>query len=145
MFSAGNVMPDVNLNPKSMTDYKENIEKVLKFMQNNQVKMQRATAKEILEGNIKSIMRLILALAAHFKPTNLHQTNAANPTSSSQKKTTSCTTLQTQNNKNSINTHRIYTQSANNLQQLQTSNATKNCSKNNVLNQSRQQQKKEEG
>jgi hypothetical protein len=27
---------------------------------------------EIVEGNLKSIMRLILALAAHFKPSNVH-------------------------------------------------------------------------
>jgi hypothetical protein len=42
---SGYVLPDVNLNPNTMNDYKENIEKVLKFIQNNQVKMQRATSK----------------------------------------------------------------------------------------------------
>ena len=67
---ANYVLPDVNLNPKSNSDSKHNIDKVLKFMQNNSVKMQRTTSKEILEGNIKSIMRLILALAAHFRYKN---------------------------------------------------------------------------
>ena len=33
---------------------------------------------DIVEGNIKSIMRLILALAAHFKPNSVKQSSAAN-------------------------------------------------------------------
>lgn len=106
---SGCVLPDVNLNPKSLTDSKENIEKVLKFMQSNSVKVQRTTTKEILEGNIKSIMRVILALAAHFKPTNVQQN--PNSDASNQKKTSSCTNLNT--NKNLINKH--YAQSTNNL------------------------------
>ena len=76
-------------------------------------------------------MRLVLALAAHFKPTNLHQNTNSAP-SSNPKKTTSCSTLQT--NKNAINNNKIYTQSAANLQQLQVS--TKSSNKN-VLNQTR--------
>lgn len=59
------------MNPKTPHEYKENIDKVLKFMQANNVKIARTTSKEILDGNIKSIMRVILALAAHFKPSNL--------------------------------------------------------------------------
>lgn len=68
---SGTVLTDVNLNPRTMNDNKENIEKILRFMQQNSVKMHQTSPKEILEGNIKSIMRLILALAAHFKPTNV--------------------------------------------------------------------------
>lgn len=30
--------------------------------------MHHITSKEILEGNLKAVMRLILALAAHYKP-----------------------------------------------------------------------------
>jgi len=94
-----------------MSDCKENIEKVLKFMQNNSIKMTRTSSKEILEGNTKIIMRLILALAAHYKPTNLQP--------SSQRITTSCSTLPA--NKNSMGPNKNYTQSANNLQSLQAS------------------------
>ena len=49
-------MPDVNLNPKTPADSKENIEKVLKFMQNNSVKMQRTTSKGI-RFNIRESLR----------------------------------------------------------------------------------------
>lgn len=35
------------------------------------------TIKEILDGNLKSIMRLVLALAAHFKPSNVQPYSAA--------------------------------------------------------------------
>ncbi|CAF0846778.1 unnamed protein product [Brachionus calyciflorus] len=68
---SGTVLTDVNLNPKTINECKENIEKILKFMQLNSIKMHQTTSKEILEGNLKSIMRLVLALAAHFKPTNV--------------------------------------------------------------------------
>jgi hypothetical protein len=40
-------------------------------MHQNSVKMHQTTSKEILDGNLKSIMRLVLALAAHYKPTNV--------------------------------------------------------------------------
>ena len=33
-----------------------------------QIRMHHITSKEILEGNLKAVMRLILALAAHYKP-----------------------------------------------------------------------------
>ena len=48
-------------------------------MQTNQIKMHQTNSKDIIEGNLKSIMRLILALAAHFKPTNVQPcSNLAN-------------------------------------------------------------------
>lgn len=68
---------------------------------------------EILEGNIKSIMRLILALAAHFKPSNLQQ----NP--DFQRTATSCSKLPP--NRNTMNSNKNYAQSVNNLQALQAS------------------------
>jgi hypothetical protein len=42
---AGTVLTDVNLNPKTLSDSKENIEKILKFMQANSVKMHQTTSK----------------------------------------------------------------------------------------------------
>ena len=32
------------------------------------IRMVHITSKDVLEGNLKSIMRIILALAAHYKP-----------------------------------------------------------------------------
>jgi len=100
----------------------------LKFMQNNSVKMTRTSSKEILEGNVKSIMRLILALAAHYKPTNLQP--------SSQRTTTSCSTLPP--NKMPMGSNKNYAHSANNLQALQVSSqsSAQNNTKNS-LNQSK--------
>ena len=134
---SGHVLPDVNLNPKTSADYKENIEKVLKFMQTNSVKMQRTTSKELLEGNLKSIMRLILALAAHFKPTNLQQNpNAAGGVYSNQKTASSYSALPS--NKTPMGSNKNYAQSANNicLQALQASTMSQNTTKSS-LNQSK--------
>jgi hypothetical protein len=55
----------------STSDYRHNIDCILRFMHANAIKMHQTTAKEIVEGNLKSIMRLVLALAAHFKPSNV--------------------------------------------------------------------------
>jgi hypothetical protein len=73
---SGQVLSDINLNPRTHLEYKENIEKILRFMQQNAVKMHQTSYKEIAEGNLKSIMRLILALAAHFKPSNVQPYSA---------------------------------------------------------------------
>jgi len=73
---SGHVLSDVNLNPRTHLECKENIEKILRFMQQNSVKMHQTSYKEIIEGNLKSIMRLILALAAHFKPSNVQPYSA---------------------------------------------------------------------
>ena len=47
---------------------RENLERILQFMASKRIRMHHITSKEILEGNLKAIMRLILALAAHYKP-----------------------------------------------------------------------------
>ncbi|KAM5227066.1 dixin isoform 4-T4 [Hipposideros larvatus] len=47
---------------------KNNVEKVLQFVASKKIRMHQTSAKDIVEGNLKSIMRLVLALAAHFKP-----------------------------------------------------------------------------
>ena len=73
---SGTMLNSVNMSPKTPTEYKENLEKILKFMQQSSIKMHQTTAKELLEGNLKSIMRLVLALAAHFKPTNVQPYSA---------------------------------------------------------------------
>ena len=47
---------------------RDNIERVLQFMSAKRIKMVHITSKDVIEGNLKSIMRIILALAAHYKP-----------------------------------------------------------------------------
>lgn len=47
---------------------RENLERVLQFMATKRIRMHAITSREVLEGNLKSVMRLILALAAHYKP-----------------------------------------------------------------------------
>ncbi|RMZ98956.1 dixin isoform X4 [Brachionus plicatilis] len=114
---SGTVLADVNLNPKTQSECRENIEKILKFMQQNSVKMHQTSAKEILDGNLKSIMRLVLALAAHFKPTNVQPYSAfmskLNQNPSSQ--TSSSTNLNTLSNKQMTNKR---SQSTNNVNSM---------------------------
>ena len=47
---------------------RENLERILQFMAGKKIRMHQITSREILEGNLKAVMRLILALAAHYKP-----------------------------------------------------------------------------
>ena len=47
---------------------KENLDRILKFMSLKRIRMHQISSREILEGNLKAVMRLILALAAHYKP-----------------------------------------------------------------------------
>ena len=44
------------------------MERVLQFMASKKIRMHQISSREILEGNLKAVMRLILALAAHYKP-----------------------------------------------------------------------------
>lgn len=54
--------------PSSTAEMRENVDRVLQYMAANRIRMHHTNAKDIVEGKLKSIMRLILALAAHFKP-----------------------------------------------------------------------------
>uniref|UniRef100_A0A493TRG2 DIX domain containing 1 n=1 Tax=Anas platyrhynchos platyrhynchos TaxID=8840 RepID=A0A493TRG2_ANAPP len=65
---AGEKLNGVQVNPTSQQEMRENVEKVLQFVASKKIRMHQTSAKDIVDGNLKSIMRLILALAAHFKP-----------------------------------------------------------------------------
>ncbi|XP_058866313.1 dixin-like isoform X5 [Acipenser ruthenus] len=65
---AGEHLSGIHMNPRSQQEMKENVEKVLQFVSSKRIRMHQASARDIVEGNLKSVMRLILALAAHFKP-----------------------------------------------------------------------------
>lgn len=51
---------------------------MLQFMAAKRIRMTHITSKEVAEGNLKSIMRVILALAAHYKPQSVREGSAAN-------------------------------------------------------------------
>ncbi|XP_054251623.1 dixin isoform X2 [Indicator indicator] len=65
---AGEKLNGIQVNPISQQEMRENVEKVLQFVASRKIRMHQTSAKDIVDGNLKSIMRLILALAAHFKP-----------------------------------------------------------------------------
>ncbi|XP_009584635.1 PREDICTED: dixin-like, partial [Fulmarus glacialis] len=64
----GEKLNGIQVNPTSQQEMRENVEKVLQFVASKKIRMHQTSAKDIVDGNLKSIMRLILALAAHFKP-----------------------------------------------------------------------------
>uniref|UniRef100_A0A8C3NYF0 Dixin n=1 Tax=Cyanoderma ruficeps TaxID=181631 RepID=A0A8C3NYF0_9PASS len=65
---AGEKLSGIEANPSSQQEMRENVEKVLQFVASKKIRMHQTSAKDIVDGNLKSTMRLILALAAHFKP-----------------------------------------------------------------------------
>ncbi|KAJ8316410.1 hypothetical protein KUTeg_006424 [Tegillarca granosa] len=73
---AGQKIAGVHMVPSGITEMKENIDAILRFMSTNRIRMHHTSSRDIVEGNLKSIMRLILALAAHFKPQSVkHSAN----------------------------------------------------------------------
>ena len=68
MFSAGEKIAGILYQPESLQGMRENLERVLQFMASKKIRMHQISSREILEGNLKAVMRLILALAAHYKP-----------------------------------------------------------------------------
>ncbi|KAI5096615.1 dixin-A isoform X2 [Silurus meridionalis] len=65
---AGVLLEGIHYSPKDNQEKRENVEKVLQFVSSKRIRMPQTSARDIVEGNLKSAMRLILALAAHFKP-----------------------------------------------------------------------------
>ncbi|KAL7981615.1 hypothetical protein Chor_005703, partial [Crotalus horridus] len=65
---AGEKLSGVEVSPTNQQAMKKNVEKVLQFVASKKIRMHQTSATDIVDGNLKCIMRLILALAAHFKP-----------------------------------------------------------------------------
>ncbi|XP_058614600.1 dixin-A isoform X6 [Onychostoma macrolepis] len=65
---AGELLDGIHYVPRDDQERKQNVEKVLQFVSSKRIRMPQTSARDIVEGNLKSAMRLILALAAHFKP-----------------------------------------------------------------------------
>ncbi|XP_038634362.1 dixin-like isoform X8 [Scyliorhinus canicula] len=68
---AGEQLNEICFNPGGYQEMKDNVEKVLQFIASKKIRMHQTSARDIVEGNLKCIMRLILALAAHFKPSGV--------------------------------------------------------------------------
>ncbi|XP_022099234.1 dixin-like isoform X3 [Acanthaster planci] len=71
---SGETLARVDYNPQTTTAMRDNVERVLQFMASKRIRMHHTSAKDIVDGNLKAIMRLILALAAHYKPSSVKQT-----------------------------------------------------------------------
>ncbi|XP_009995727.1 PREDICTED: dixin [Chaetura pelagica] len=65
---AGEKLHGIQASPTSQQEMRENVDKVLQFVASKKIRMHQTSAQDIVDGNLKSTMRLILALAAHFKP-----------------------------------------------------------------------------
>ncbi|XP_034034313.1 dixin-like isoform X2 [Thalassophryne amazonica] len=75
---AGEVLEGVNMAPQNKEESRNNVEQVLRFISSRHIRMSHISARDIADGNLKSVMRVILALAAHFKPSANHRTAFAN-------------------------------------------------------------------
>ncbi len=74
---SGEKIAGIQYAPESLQGMRENVERILQFMASKRIKMHQITSKEVLEGNLKAVMRLILALAAHYKPQSVrHHDNS---------------------------------------------------------------------
>ncbi|CAG5126980.1 unnamed protein product, partial [Candidula unifasciata] len=75
---AGETIPGVHVAPSSHEEMRENVDKILHFMFLQKIKMHHITIRDIVEGNLKATMRLILALAAHYKPNSVRHSSQCN-------------------------------------------------------------------
>ncbi|XP_072342680.1 dixin isoform X2 [Scyliorhinus torazame] len=78
---AGEQLSEICFNPSSYQEMKDNVEKVLQFIASKKIRMHQTSARDIVEGNLKCIMRLILALAAHFKPSGVRSASQSSAVS----------------------------------------------------------------
>ncbi|XP_077985605.1 dixin-like isoform X2 [Glandiceps talaboti] len=70
---SGETLARVDFNPQTTASMRENVDRVLQFMAAKRIRMHHTSAKDIVDGNLKAMMRLILALAAHYKPSSVKQ------------------------------------------------------------------------
>lgn len=75
---AGEVLEGVHVAPQNKEESRKNVEQVLQFISSRHIRMPHISARDIVDGNLKSVMRIILALAAHFKPSANHRAVSGN-------------------------------------------------------------------
>ncbi|TNN76183.1 Dixin [Liparis tanakae] len=71
--AAGETLDGVHVAPQNKEESGRNVEQVLQFISSRRIHMPHISARDIVDGNLKSVMRIILALAAHFKPSANHR------------------------------------------------------------------------
>ncbi|XP_062414150.1 dixin-like isoform X2 [Pungitius pungitius] len=70
---AGELLEGVHVAPQNKEESRQNVAQVLQFISSKHIRMPHISARDIVDGNLKSVMRIILALAAHFKPSANHR------------------------------------------------------------------------
>ncbi|XP_029028874.1 dixin-like isoform X3 [Betta splendens] len=85
---AGEVLEGAYAAPQNKEESRKNVEQVLQFISSRHIRMSHISARDIVDGNLKGVMRIILALAAHFKPSANHR-NATGSARSSTKASSS--------------------------------------------------------
>uniref|UniRef100_A0AAQ4S0X5 DIX domain containing 1 n=1 Tax=Gasterosteus aculeatus aculeatus TaxID=481459 RepID=A0AAQ4S0X5_GASAC len=70
---AGELLEGVHVAPQNKEESRQNVAQVLQFISSRHIRMPHISARDIVDGNLKSVMRIILALAAHFKPSANHR------------------------------------------------------------------------
>ncbi|XP_022617993.1 dixin-like isoform X2 [Seriola dumerili] len=70
---AGEVLEGVYMTPQNKEESRKNVEQVLQFISSRHIRMPHISSRDIVDGNLRSVMRIILALAAHFKPSANHR------------------------------------------------------------------------
>ncbi|RDD44504.1 Dixin [Trichoplax sp. H2] len=75
---SGEILPGIDNNPETIEACQNNVDRVLQFMAAKRMQMHRTVAKDIVDGNIKATMRLVLAIAAHYKPHSVKQSSYTN-------------------------------------------------------------------
>ncbi|XP_068213665.1 uncharacterized protein, partial [Palaemon carinicauda] len=75
---SGESVAGISREGNTVQNMRENLERILQFMAAKRIRMTHITSKEVVEGNLKSIMRIILALAAHYKPQSVKSSTSSN-------------------------------------------------------------------
>ncbi|XP_039258101.2 dixin-like [Styela clava] len=75
---SGEKLDGVYIPAKNLEEKRRNINSVLKFLTKKSIRMHHITEKDVINGNVKSLMKLILTLAAHFKPASVGKKKTVN-------------------------------------------------------------------
>lgn len=70
---AGKEIRGIDVNAKTQQAKRDNFEKILTFLASQRVRTSTVTSRDLATGNLKSLMRLILSLASHYKPHSVKQ------------------------------------------------------------------------
>ncbi|XP_022257091.1 uncharacterized protein LOC106472841 [Limulus polyphemus] len=78
----GESIAGINMTPTSVAASRENIHRILQYLVTKQVNMPVTNVKDIVEGDLKSIMKLVHVIAAHYKPASIQTPSSVRNTPS---------------------------------------------------------------